>query len=100
MIQKPKMIKRHPVKTCSLPPVGNHTVQFLAKPARVAFRKFKHFKNLNKFFLSLFIYFERERERAQVGEEQREGERIPSSLRKVGTETDTGLKPMNRDIVT
>ena len=54
------------------------------------------------FFLSLFTYFEREskRARAQVGEGQRKGERIPSWLQAISEELIVGLKPMNCEIMT
>ena len=45
------------------------------------------------FFLSLFVYFERVRDRAG-GEGQREGARIPTKLRTVSTEPDVGPEPM------
>ena len=51
------------------------------------------------FFLSLFIYFERERGLEQGGAE-REGERIPSRLQAVSTEPNSGLDPTSREIMT
>ena len=45
------------------------------------------------FFLSLFIYFERES--MSRGEAEREKERIPSRLHIVSTEPDAGLDPTN-----
>ena len=51
-----------------------------------------------------FIYFEREREREREEEGQRERERererIPSSLHVVSREPDSGLEPMNHEIMT
>ena len=65
------------------------------------------------YFLSLLIYFEREREREreresvhEKHEEQREvgrkrdRGRIPNRLHAVSTEPDVGLKPLNREIMT
>ena len=54
-------------------------------------------KNKNSIHL-----FERERERAQMGEGQRErgNKRIPSRMGTVSAEPDMGLKPMNLDIIT
>ena len=49
-------------------------------------------------FFLMFIYFERERERAQVGEGQRE--RIPSRLHTVSTEPDVGFNPLHPEIMT
>ena len=51
-------------------------------------------------FLSLF--FLKEREKAEVGEGQRERgrERIPSRLSTISVEPDTGPEPMNREITT
>ena len=50
----------------------------------------------------MFIYFERERESAQMGEGQREKERqrIPSRFCAVSTEPDVGLEPTNHEITT
>ena len=54
------------------------------------------------FFLSLFIYLERENAHKQGGgaERERERERIPSRLCIVSTEPDVGLHPMNCEITT
>ena len=50
-------------------------------------------------FFLMFIYFERERERA--GDKQREGEiEYPSSLLTVSTEPGVGLDLMNPEIMT
>ena len=48
-------------------------------------------------FLSLFIYFERKREKAHVGEGPRVGDRrrIPSRLCTVNTEPNEGLELSN-----
>ena len=50
----------------------------------------------------IYYFFERERERASAGEEQREKgrERIPSRLCAVSVEPEVGLDPMNCEIVT
>ena len=55
-----------------------------------------------KFFLSLFIYFEREsdREHEWGRGREREEERIPSRLRPVRAEPDTELELTHREIVT
>ena len=54
-----------------------------------------------KIFFSLFIYFERERERvSREGQRERERERIPSRLRTVSTEPHTGLELTNHEIMT
>ena len=57
------------------------------------------------FFFLMFIYFERERENARVhvckqgrGRQRREG--IPNRLHAFSVETDTGLDPVNREIMT
>ena len=47
----------------------------------------------------MFIYFEREKERAQAGEGRERRERIPRRLRAVSTEPNTGLDPMNHEIM-
>ena len=49
-----------------------------------------------------FIYFEKERKAAgeRQRERERERERDPSRLSPVTTETDTGFKPMNLEIMT
>ena len=52
------------------------------------------------FFLSLFIYFERDRERASGGGAESRRERIPSRLSLVRTKPDAGLKLMNQEIMT
>ena len=54
------------------------------------------------FFFSLMIYFQREKEteHASGGGAEREGETIPSRLRAVRAESDAGLEPMNREIMT
>ena len=51
-------------------------------------------------FLSSFIYFEREREKASGGGAKRRRERIPIRLCIVSAEPDVGLKLMNRRIMT
>ena len=52
--------------------------------------------------LSLFIYFERDRERVQAGEGQKGGavQRIRSRLYAHSKEPDTGFEPTNREIMT
>ena len=52
------------------------------------------------FLKSLFIYFERERERAGGRQTQRGRERIPSRLHVVRAKPDIGLHPTNTEIVT
>ena len=52
----------------------------------------------NLIFQSLFIYFEREKERK--GQREDERERIPSRLHTVNTKPDTGLEPTNSKIMT
>ena len=57
-----------------------------------------------------FIYFKRERERERGREKicrqekgkerERERERIPNRLRTASAESDAGLKPTNREIMT
>ena len=56
--------------------------------------------NISGFFLSLFIYFERERDSASRGRAERKEERIPSMLYAVSTQTDVGLKLMNLEVTT
>ena len=53
------------------------------------------------FFLSLFIYFERESEKEKVQAEEGQGERekIPSRLPAGSTKADTGLKLTNHEIM-
>ena len=52
----------------------------------------------------MFVYFEREcvheRERANGGGAEREGERIPSRLCTVCAEPNPGLDPVNHEIMT
>ena len=57
---------------------------------------------LFSFLFLKFIYFERqsENERAQPGEGQREGGRIPSRLRTISAEPDAGLRATNCETVT
>ena len=53
-------------------------------------------------FFNLYLFL-RERERVQVGEEQREGDiesEAGAGLRAVSTEPDAGLKLTNREITT
>ena len=50
------------------------------------------------YFLSLFIYFERERDRMSKGRAGRE--RIPSRLHTVSMEPHMGLKLTNCEIIT
>ena len=45
----------------------------------------------------MFIYFEKERDRGQAGEGQREN---PKQAHTVGAESEAGLDPMNRKIIT
>ena len=53
------------------------------------------------FFLSLFTYFERERERAQIGRGRERGrERIPRRLHTVTTEPDAEPDLKNCEIMT
>ena len=53
------------------------------------------------FFLSFFIYFERERETTSRGwGREGERERIPSRLPTASPEPDVGLKPTNCEIRT
>ena len=69
---------------------GNHRYWNLASCKK------EHKKGL--YFKSLFMYFERERERSH---EQGMGrERIPTRLPTVSTESDMGLKPTNHEIKT
>ena len=55
-----------------------------------------------RFFLGLFIYFEREKEREleQGRGRERGRQRIPSRLHMVSAEPNVGLKPMNSEIMT
>ena len=53
------------------------------------------------FFLSLFIFREKERVWMWVGRAEREGEKEnPSRLHATNVETDVGLYPMNSEIMT
>ena len=56
--------------------------------------------SLSLFFICLFIYFEREKERVGEGQRETERERERSRFCTVGTESEAGLDPMNREIVT
>ena len=49
-------------------------------------------KIMDFIFLSLFIYFEIEREREHAGGSEREGEKILSRLRTISPEPGAGLK--------
>ena len=60
----------------------------------------KSHDHIQFFFLNVFMYFEREREKVQAGERQRERERVPSRLLTVSTEPDMGLQFTNREIMT
>ena len=52
-------------------------------------------------FLNVYLFILRHRERERAGEGQRERrKRIPSRLRTISVEPDTGLDPMNREIMT
>ena len=59
---------------------------------------FNYVHNVWNFFLSLFIYFDRERPWGEGAE--REAERIPSTLTAASTEPNVGLNPTNREIMT
>ena len=51
-------------------------------------------------FLSVFIYFERERKSASGEGSGREGERVPSRLHAVSEGPEAGLKLTNHEIIT
>ena len=51
-------------------------------------------------FVCCLVIFEREGDRARVGEGQREREGIPGRLHTVSTEPNTGLELTNREIMT
>ena len=79
------------LRICSLPPNCTHQ---------------KHIKmvnfmlqNLTSIYLSLYIYFERERERELKGQKEGKRESIPSRPHTVSTEPDTGLDPMSPEVM-
>ena len=60
-----------------------------------------HVSKIVSIFLSLFTYFEREREhKSGEGQRERGRERIPSRLHTTSTEPDVGLEPTNHEIMT
>ena len=53
------------------------------------------------FIFVIFLYiFLRERKRASKGQREGERERIPSRFRTTRAEPDTGLDPVNREVMT
>ena len=71
------------------------------KPLEGNIGNYLHELGLENFFLTLLIYFEREREHASnVGAERERRERIPSRLHAASTKLDARLNPTNHKIVT